>query len=385
MIIARNVLSFAMLAASASAACVPSETNVCMSIDFYASETGLYNLDRGDSSTDGPSPDLTVKIGQTITFDQTDVSNWYHPVGFAYAPDGAHGDDWGADENPEVEGADQLTYKINGEVTTCEDVGTTGLDCYEPEFFYPYGDWQAKGYSAELTITQELADASNGGVLYYFCHIHSKMSGKIIIKKSDGTDYVSASEELELYSPPVHDAFDVKCGTTGIAHFADGGEKQCGIKFLPGVHDTDYEKCLQAIDCQMTSDMYSETAEYAADAEIVSFMQQMIPHHQNAVNMAKLLMKHGSDIDDELDETLRSIINVQNYQIHSFRNYLHPEKNYLDGSNVVPPIALSDASDDGSHDSHDGSHDSHSDDSSVARIQVGVATFLAMSVGFFLA
>lgn len=28
--------------------------------------------------------------GETYVFDQLDASNWYHPLGFAYYPDGAH-------------------------------------------------------------------------------------------------------------------------------------------------------------------------------------------------------------------------------------------------------------------------------------------------------
>jgi hypothetical protein len=67
----------------------------------------------------------------------------------------------------------------------------------------------------------------------------------------------------------------------------------------------------------------------AAD-KIAVFMQQMIPHHQNAVNMAKLLLKHtaAAAITSAMDEDgltgiLWNIINVQNYEIHQFRNYLN--------------------------------------------------------------
>ena len=56
-----------------------------------------------------------------------------------------------------------------------------------------------------------------------------------------------------------------------------------------------------------------------------TFLEQMIPHHLNAVNMAKLLMK--TDLDsvaatDGLEDILWDIVNVQNYQVHQFRNYL---------------------------------------------------------------
>ena len=71
-----------------------------MKMNFFASETGYYEFE----GHTGPSPEITVKIGETVTFDQTDPSNWYHPVGFAYEPDGAHGSTWGGEELDEVDG-----------------------------------------------------------------------------------------------------------------------------------------------------------------------------------------------------------------------------------------------------------------------------------------
>jgi hypothetical protein len=60
-------------------------------------------------------------------------------------------------------------------------------------------------------------------------------------------------------------------------------------------------------------------------------MQQMIPHHKNAINMAKLLLKQvpAADItaameEDKLTNILYDIISVQSYQVHQFRNYLGP-------------------------------------------------------------
>ena len=197
-------------------------------------ETGYYEF----AGYTGPSPDIEVRIGQTYTFDQTDPSNWYHAVGFAYFPDGAHGETWGGDERDEVEGLGELLYKINGAATTCPDAGDTGLDCYEPEFFYPRGDWMAKNYTAELTITQAMADRSHGGVIYYFCHIHSKMSGKLIIKNADGTSVTQANgaalsnpQELTLYSPAAMSGVDLACGTYAVETYA-GRMLKLGSMFL---------------------------------------------------------------------------------------------------------------------------------------------------------
>ena len=139
-----------------------------------------------------------------------------------------------------------------------DNAGDTGLDCYEPEFFYPRADWLAKKYTAELTITQAMADKSHGGVIYYFCHIHSKMSGKIIIQNADGSAVTQAGgaalanpTPLSLYAPTSNGAFDATCGTTGAGDYSTGGSLACAATFVPGTLDTDFEKCLQAIDCQM--------------------------------------------------------------------------------------------------------------------------------------
>ena len=67
--------------------CVPSETTFCFSHDVYSSDTGYYRV-QGYEAT---APDLEVQVGETYTFDQSDETNWYHPIGFAYYPDGAHG------------------------------------------------------------------------------------------------------------------------------------------------------------------------------------------------------------------------------------------------------------------------------------------------------
>jgi uncharacterized protein (DUF305 family) len=69
-----------------------------------------------------------------------------------------------------------------------------------------------------------------------------------------------------------------------------------------------------------------------ADSEIALFIHQMIPHHQNAVNMAKTLLHSGKIPCDDLtnDEDplcvmnamSRDIINGQNFQIQQMRGVL---------------------------------------------------------------
>ena len=88
-------------------------------------------------------------------------------------------------------------------------------------------------------------------------------------------------------------------------------------------------------------------------------MQQMIPHHENAVNMAKLLLKQSTqeelDAVEDLEDILHDIINTQNFQIHQFRNYLNPDGNLLQDSPVLSPTLEDSEDDKHDHDSHDDS------------------------------
>ena len=80
---------------------------------------------------------------------------------------------------------------------------------------------------------------------------------------------------------------------------------------------------------------------------IVTFIHQMIPHHQNAVNMAKALLKtntlDASDEDDrEMEHMMWAIINGQNFQIHQMQDYLaaksYAESDICEDSPSMAPI-----------------------------------------------
>ena len=55
------------------------------------------------------NPTIGVEIGQSYTFVQADISNWMHPMGFAYFPDGAHDD---KDELEPANNADGLDLEL---------------------------------------------------------------------------------------------------------------------------------------------------------------------------------------------------------------------------------------------------------------------------------
>merc|ERR1719157_480307 len=66
--------------------CTPTATTLKMKWNAYASEWGAYTID----GCTGVNPKLSLVAGTEYTFDQSDASNWYHPVGFSYIAGGAH-------------------------------------------------------------------------------------------------------------------------------------------------------------------------------------------------------------------------------------------------------------------------------------------------------
>merc|ERR1712087_822808 len=280
------------------------------------------------------------------------MGNHYHPLGFAYYPDGAH------DDQPELEpgikpeesmstceetmscpapmymlGDEYLGVYSNNDliapVTSGED--DFGLDVYEPQFFYPLLDWLDMG-DWKIALKLDVEDSTQD--MFYFCHIHQFMSGRIKIINSDGS--LKQEEDLpELgYEYDQPSDFDKECGTysTGDCRLPNF---MCPEKFVCDVPEENAElkafsECIEAMDCAMVHGM---TNTVKSDSEMALFIHQMIPHHQNAVNMAKALMNTGKldaceDITDDEDpvcvmyEIVMSIINVQNHQIQSMRGVL---------------------------------------------------------------
>jgi uncharacterized protein (DUF305 family) len=127
--------------------------------------------------------------------------------------------------------------------------------------------------------------------------------------------------------------FDKKCGSFGLDDF-QLPNPVCPDRFVCGTEDQDAElqsfsECIDAMDCHMLSGM---TTGVQASDEAALFIHQMIPHHQNAVNMAKVLLKTDkvvcADLTNEdsqdcvLERILREIINGQNHQIQLMNGYL---------------------------------------------------------------
>lgn len=156
------------------------------------------------------------------------------------------------------------------------------------------------------------------------------MSGKIVIHDESGSRVAGTGTEQDLYPTPTLEPADQACGTFGITPFAPTQANACDQNFLCGTLDTTYEVCLQAIDCQMNQEMKVAGFDTHADP-LVTFCQQMIPHHTNAVNMAKAFLTTSSSgyvSATESEEMLTTIINTQNAQIHRMRNFLAAHEDY---------------------------------------------------------
>jgi hypothetical protein len=146
---------------------------------------------------EGTSPTLGMEIGQTYTFVQSDISNFMHPLGFAYFADGAHADlpelEPGVSVPDGANCASSLScpapmYYKNGEylgvynnmppeISVQQYINDTdfGLDAYEPDFFRPLPDWAAEEYSVKLTF-----GATYWHDIFYFCHVREEPQSQLL-------------------------------------------------------------------------------------------------------------------------------------------------------------------------------------------------------------
>jgi len=335
-------------------ACTPSSNTLKLQWNPYASEWGAYEVE----GCTGVNPKLQLTAGVTYTFDQSHESNWYHPVGFSYIAGGAHAeckqDAAGTmGECPELGGEAPVTtiqYYVDGAAVTSDESGF-GLDAYEPLFFNSQDWWGEK--AAGFKVTLKIPVDASYTTIYWFCHIHSGMSAEIVISLSSfpaSTTKINAAmlggeteasalaifASIQTADQPTLSTFDEACGTHASSAFdpaAASAHSTCsGKHFLCGSTEGAFEQCLEAIDCQMHHDMAVKVPS-TSTSKFATFARQMIPHHQNAVAMAKVLHKHHTDADypaagtEDQDKAwaaglLRNIINVQNRQIQQMKSWL---------------------------------------------------------------
>jgi len=322
-------------------------------VNLFAGELGYFSMDQCGEEA---NPTLGIEKGATYYFSQKDESNYYHPLGLAYYPDGAHDDvdelepgiappgssSSCADESlcpaPMYKLDDDYlgVYSNNNDVISITGDVDFGLDVYEPQFFAGALDWTVAGdYSVALKFDVNDFDDD----IFYFCHIHQFMTGRM--KFVDATGHVPDSGKEDLPEIPYNydetSDYDGECGTHNLDMF-QLPHPECPSKFVCNKPDVEtavgkFADCIDSMNCAMTVGMTTNVN--MKDAKAL-FIHQMIPHHQNAVNMCKALMKQGeiecADISDESDTNcvMRAlcyeIITVQNHQIQIMRGVLEGEK-----------------------------------------------------------
>jgi len=321
-------------------------------VDIYSGELGYYEFEE----CEGINPVLHLTVGKLYYFDQTDKSNWYHLIGFAYEADGAHVpvDELEPGITPPgstspcaesltcpapmywMDGVYQGSYSNIPDIVAAPEGGSDdfGLDAVEPLFFHPIGDWE--GYGSMVTsLMFNTTDFAQD--FFYFCHVHSGMSGRVKLKDADGNLVSTADTPALPYEYDMISDYDSACGTFGLDSYqvADN-EGQCPSSFVCDT-ESSFADCVDSMNCAMLDGM---TSAFTAGPDpetndVVLFLRQMIPHHQNAVNMAKALLKTGLACDSApaeegdavspqclLEPIAWSIINVQNKQIQVMQGIL---------------------------------------------------------------
>jgi len=333
-----SVLTLLGLVDSRGAPCYPSKNNsFVFRVNHHTS--GLLGEFEVEGCT-GTSPTLIMARGVTYTFIQYDVTNWFHPLDFAYYPDGKHGYGEHAKVpkleyptpvscnspdflcNPGEKVKQGPIYGIDGIYTSLEEDGLGGEGGYKNGFKLPQKQWKDHKFTVQLTIPLD----SKTETLFYYCRIHGGMNG--MIKISNPVE--NYNRPVTLFDPDTYytqaTEFDNVCGTSGVAPFHHDKDLYCpGMEFLCEQDDNPtFSMCMEAIDCKMK---YQMTVEEHHNPLVV-FMHQMIPHHENAVNMARIALKlstaaEGYD-DPKLDVAglMRDIIATQNEQIQHMEEWL---------------------------------------------------------------
>jgi len=346
--------------------CVPCEgstlTSTCtikVAVNLFASKTGYFEID----GCEGVNPTLHLRIGKTYLFDQKDVSNWYHLVGFAYEADGAHVPVDELEPGVQPPGSNSscadallcpapmyyMDGKYMGEYSNIAELsnGNTtgsdnfGLDEVEPRFFHPIGDWQSYGIF-KTYLKWDVPDFTQD--IFYFCHVHSGMSARIKFMDEEGVMLNPGEDNPPIpYDYVTVSPYDQECGTYNLTDWQLPNdqcverfvcdEDQSAAKAVDDPSGSVFKGCVDTMNCHMMASMTTQ-----GDNIPALFCRQMIPHHENAINMAKSLLKHTADtlscdvlqleegdvapLGCELIPLLRDIVNVQNSQIIDMESVL---------------------------------------------------------------
>jgi Domain of unknown function (DUF305) len=179
------------------------------------------------------------------------------------------------------------------------------------------------------------------------------MTGRIKLLKNGVPTQPDANLPEIPYSYDHPTEYDESCGSYGITDF-QLPNPQCPERFVcdaGGGSIGKFADCIESQNCFMFMGM---TTGVSARSEIALFLHMMIPHHENAINMAKTLLQHGKLDCDEFDDEIPgcvmfamglSIVDSQNFQVQQMttllKNYDYPESDDC----IVPVSGQSDGSD----------------------------------------
>lgn len=305
--------------------CYPTTTTIEVRWNKYASGTGLYEF----AGCEGQMPTLHLSIGVEYTLVHRHTDAWYHPVNVA----------WGTltAEDQEALAWDPTRCRDIREPEVTYQYGAHGNVSREEqnEFFsYPLDSWNASCSAGGCATSIQINSAVQSEI-YYYCHWHAGMAGRIKLTGAETGFVPYFGSILHSYqvanAPPNISLWDTVCGTWDSHPYSRDGENYATCENKVFLCDTDdgnalYNECLQAIDCQMHRNM---AVSAAGTNKIATFVRQMIPHHANAIAMAKVLVKHSSVDDagsqDEYEQFMalaHEIINTQNAQIKIMGKWL---------------------------------------------------------------
>jgi len=185
--------------------------------------------------------------------------------------------------------------------------------------------------------------------IFYSSFTRQAMTGRIKLIDTKG-EKMNTGEDAPLLSyeyDVVKGQHDLECGTFGTAQFQLPND-QCPSTFVCNQDfyqesETNFVRCINSMNCALLDGMtanynlagHVDELEYMND--ILLFVRQMIPHHQNAINMAKAILKSGEGACkacpgyDEcssipvgclLEPIAYSIINTRSRQIEYMKDFL---------------------------------------------------------------
>ena len=175
--------------------------------------------------------------------------------------------------------------------------------------------------------------------------IHQYMSGRIkLLQNGVPTQPDSNLPEIPYaYDHPTE--YDKSCGSYGITDF-QLPNPQCPERFVcdaGGGSMGKFADCIESQNCYMFIGM---TTGVSARSEIALFLHMMIPHHENAINMAKTLLQNGNLNCDEFTYSTGcimyqiglEIVDSQNFQVQQMRGLLE-SYGYNQTDDCVVPVS----------------------------------------------